>query len=176
MNVSRQVELSMLWVAKDGACHFWYDNWLGGGALFLRATVFPNLSFGNFITNGQWDANRLYQYLPYEMVNSILNHPLPEESGEAEVIWMPTNSGNFTVSSAFREIRQARNTSMVFDRIWHPRLPLKASFFMLRLLLGRLPIPDRLRNFGFHLPSKCFCCQSASEESIEHLFSNGNIA
>ena len=73
-------------------------------------------------------------------------------------------------------IRQARNTSMVFDRIWHPRLSLKTSFFMLRLLLGRLPIPDTLRNFGFHLPSKCFCCQSASEESTEHLFSNGIIA
>ncbi|XP_071925655.1 uncharacterized protein [Coffea arabica] len=65
---------------------------------------------------------------------------------------------------------------MVFDRIWHPCLPLKVSFFMLRLLLGRLPIPDRLRNIGFHLPSKCFCCPLASEESIEHLFSNGNIA
>ncbi|XP_027082553.1 uncharacterized protein [Coffea arabica] len=65
---------------------------------------------------------------------------------------------------------------MVFDRIWHPRLSLKTSFFMLRLLLGRLPIPDTLRNFGFHLPSKCFCCQSASEESTEHLFSNGIIA
>ncbi|XP_071927455.1 uncharacterized protein [Coffea arabica] len=176
VNVSRQVELSMLWVVKDGACHFWYDNWLGNGALFLQATVIPNLSFSNFISNGHWDTSRLCQSLPSQMVTSILNHPVPEEGGEAEVIWMPTSSGNFSLASAFRDIRQARNTSMVFDRIWHPCLPLKVSFFMLRLLLGRLPIPDSLRNIGFHLPSKCFCCPLPSEESIEHLFSNGNIA
>nr|XP_027099065.1 uncharacterized protein LOC113718354 [Coffea arabica] len=176
VNVSRQVELSMLWVVKNGACHFWYDNWLGSGALFLRATVVPNLSFDNVFINGYWDVNKLYQTLPREMVPSILEHPVPEEGGEAEVIWMPTTSGNFSLASAFSEIRQTRNKSMVFDRIWHPQLPLKVSFFMLRLLLGRLPLPDRLCKLGFHLPSKCFCCYSASEESIEHLFSNGHIA
>ncbi|XP_071902759.1 uncharacterized protein [Coffea arabica] len=176
INVSRQVELSMLWIAKDGACHFWYDNWLGGGALFHRATVVPNLSFGNFIINGHWDVNLLYQTLPMEMVPSILNHSIPEEGGESEVIWMPTTSGNFSIASAFRDIRQARNKSMVFDTIWLPQLPFKISFFMLRLLLGRLPVPDRLCKLGLHLPSKCFCCSSASEESIEHLFSNGHIA
>ncbi|XP_027076981.1 uncharacterized protein [Coffea arabica] len=65
---------------------------------------------------------------------------------------------------------------MVFDSIWHPQIPLKISFFMLRLLLQRLPLPDRLRKLGLHLPSKCLCCDSASEESIEHLFSKGHIA
>ncbi|XP_027152155.1 uncharacterized protein LOC113758673 [Coffea eugenioides] len=176
VNVSRLVELSMLWIAKYGACHFWYDNWLGDGALFLRATVDTNLTFGNFIINGHWDVNLLYQKLPKEMVPSILDHPIPEEGGEAEVIWMTTTSRKFSLNSAFQDIRRARNKSLVFERIWHPRVPLKFSFFMLRLLLGRLPIPDRLCKLGFHLPSKCFCCHSASQESIEHLFSNGRIA
>ncbi|XP_027182270.1 uncharacterized protein LOC113780688 [Coffea eugenioides] len=176
VNVSRQVELSMLWVVKYGACHFWYDNWLGDGALFLRATVVPNLSFENFIINGHWDVNMLCQTLLNEMVPSILDHPVPEEGGEAEVIWMSTTSGKFSLNSVFRDIRQARNTSMVFERIWHPRLPLKVSFFMLRLLMERFPVPDRLYKLGFQLPSKCFCCHSSSQESIEHLFSNGDIA
>ncbi|XP_071917209.1 uncharacterized protein [Coffea arabica] len=152
VNVSRQVELSMLWVVKYRACHFLYDNWLGNGALFLRATVVPNLSFENFIINGHWDVNMLCQTLPNEMVPSILDHPVPEEGGETKVIWMSTTSGKFSLNSVFGDIRQARNTSMVFERIWHPRFPLKVSFFMLQLLVERLP------------------------ESIEHLFSNGDIA
>ncbi|XP_071929043.1 uncharacterized protein [Coffea arabica] len=175
VNVSRQVEFSTLWIVKDGACHFWYDNWLGGGALFHQATVVPHLSFANFIINGHWDVNLLYQIMPREMVPSILEHPIPEEGGESEVIWTLTTSGNFSIASAFRDIRQARNKSMVFNTIWHSQLPFKDSFFMLRLLLGRLPVPDRLCKLGLHLPSKCFCCASASEESIEHLFSNGHI-
>nr|XP_027108979.1 uncharacterized protein LOC113728817 [Coffea arabica] len=149
---------------------------VGGGALFHQATVVPHLSFANFIINGHWDVNLLYQIMPREMVPSILEHPIPEEGGESEVIWTLTTSGNFSIASAFRDIRQARNKSMVFNTIWHSQLPFKVSFFMLRLLLGRLPVPDRLCKLGLHLPSKCFCCASASEESIEHLFSTGHIA
>nr|XP_027118775.1 uncharacterized protein LOC113736018 [Coffea arabica] len=176
VNVSRQVELSMLWVAKHGACHFWYDNWLGSGALFLQVPVIPHLSFRNFTLNGHWDLNLLYQTLPRENVFSILEQMVPEEGNEVEVIWMPTTSGKFSLKSAYGDIRQARPTSMVFASIWHSRIPVKVSFFMLRLLLGRIPIPDQLCKLGFHLPSKCFCCSAASEESIEHFFSNGHIA
>ncbi|XP_027081100.2 uncharacterized protein [Coffea arabica] len=176
VNVSRQVEFSMLWVAKEGACHFWYDNWLGCGALFLQVPVNLELSFHNFINNGHWDVNLLYHTIPKEYVSYILQQPIPEEGSEVEVFWMPTTSGKFSIHSAFQDIRQTRNKSMVFASIWHPRIPFKVSFFMFRLLRGRIPIPDRLCELGFHLPSKCFCCPSASEESIEHLFSNGHTA
>ena len=173
INVSRQVELSMLW---DGACHFWYDNWLGSGALFLHAKVIPNLSFQNFITNGHWNINLLHSTMPSEKLTSILAHPVPEEGSEVEVFWMPTTSGKFSLQSAFGDVRQTRHKSMAFTYIWHPQIPWKVSFFMLRLFLRRLPLPDRLGKLGFQLPSKCFCCSSASVESIEHLFANGHIA
>ncbi|XP_071918896.1 uncharacterized protein [Coffea arabica] len=173
VNVSRQVELSMLW---DRSCHFWYDNWLGSGALFLQAQVIPNLTFHNFVINGHWDLNSLGLTMPKEKMSSIMKHIPREEGSEVEVIWMHTTSGKFSLQSAFEDIRQARNKSMVFASIWHPRIPWKVSFFMLRLFLGRLPLPDRLCKLGFHLPSKCLCCSSASAESIEHLFANGQIA
>ena len=163
----------MLW---DGACHFWYDNWLGSGALFLHAKVIPNLSFQNFITNGHWNINLLHSTMPSEKLTSILAHPVPEEGSEVEVFWMPTTSGKFSLQSAFGDVRQTRHKSMAFTYIWHPQIPWKVSFFMLRLFLRRLPLPDRLGKLGFQLPSKCFCCSSASVESIEHLFANGHIA
>ena len=78
----------------------------------------------------------------------------------------------------FREVRQARNSSWMFSRIWLPQLPTKVSFFMLRLLMRRLPLDDILGKFGFQLPSKCFCCSmtAATGESIEHIFSTGQLA
>ena len=72
VNVSRQVELSMLWVVHEGSCSFWYDNWLGNGALFLKILVVPNLSFEDFIINRDSDFHRLSQVLPMEFVSSIL--------------------------------------------------------------------------------------------------------
>ncbi|XP_027098892.2 uncharacterized protein [Coffea arabica] len=176
LNVSRHVELSMVWLVNDGSCHFWYDNWLGSGALCLRAPVDLSLSFCNFITNGHWDASLLSRTLPGDIVPSILQYPVPDGGCADEVIWVPSTSGTFTLASAFRDVRQARNTSVISSKVWHPRLPLKVSFFMLRLLRGRLPLPDALCRLGFHLPSKCFCCHGASEESIEHVFAIGHVA
>ncbi|XP_027118706.2 uncharacterized protein [Coffea arabica] len=89
---------------------------------------------------------------------------------------MASTSGKFTLASAFGEVRQARNISAVLSRVWHHRIPLKISFFMLRLLMGRLPLAETLCKLGFHMPSKCLCCQSPSCESIEHLFSMGQVA
>ncbi|XP_071939975.1 uncharacterized protein [Coffea arabica] len=175
VNVSRQVEISMLWLVNDGSCHFWYDNWLGSGALFLRATVILHLSFHSSIKNGIWDVSPLSHLLPSEIVSSILHHPVPAGGSADEVIWMPTQSRKFTLASAFRDVWQARNTSVALSKVWHPRIPLKVSFFMLRLLMGRVPLPDMLRHLGFHLPSKCPCCPGASEESLEHVFSRDLI-
>ena len=47
---------------------------------------------------------------------------------------------------------------------------------MLRLLLRRLPTPDVFGKMGFHMPSKCFCCHNGANETLEHLFSEGQIA
>ncbi|XP_071925457.1 uncharacterized protein [Coffea arabica] len=106
-NVKREPPSGAIYgmVSHYGSCHFWYDNWLATGALFLRAPVVPNLSFRNFIINGHWDVNLLSQTLPRDIVSSILKFPIPEGEHADEVIWMHTSSGNFTLTSAFREAR-----------------------------------------------------------------------
>lgn len=47
---------------------------------------------------------------------------------------------------------------------------------MVRLLIGRLHLDDNLCKFRMNLPSKCFCCQNASGESSEHVFSTEQVA
>ncbi|XP_071939195.1 uncharacterized protein [Coffea arabica] len=55
-------------------------------------------------------------------------------------------------------------------------LPVKVSFFMLRLLQGRLPLMDRLKRFGVCGPSRCLCCQNPQEEDLNHVFCSGEGA
>ncbi|XP_071909633.1 uncharacterized protein [Coffea arabica] len=116
LNVSRQVELSMLWLVHDGSCHFWYDNWLGTGALFLLVSVVPNLSFRTFIVTGHWDVSLLSHTFPVEIVSSILQLPVPHGGYADEVVWTPSLSGTFTLASAFQEVWQAHNSSMVLAK------------------------------------------------------------
>nr|XP_027082456.1 uncharacterized protein LOC113704781 [Coffea arabica] len=175
INVSRQAELCMVWLLNDGTCDFWYDNWLGSGPLFLRALVVLGLSFSDVLVNGTWDNCRLSQILPPSIANEVMQTPTLSGRGTDQVIWRSTQSGLFTLAAAFQEVCQGRNRSLVFSRIWHPRIPLRVSLFMLRLLMRRLPLDDVLREMGFQLASKCCCCALATGETLEHVFSAGQI-
>ena len=94
LNVSRQVELSMLWLIQDGSCNFWFDNWLGSGALFLHGPIAANLSFHDFITQGHWNVQSLFQTLPQKIIPAILDKPVPTEHQSDEVVWIAATSGS----------------------------------------------------------------------------------
>ena len=163
----------MVWLVNATSCNFWYDNWLGNGALYLKSTVSPALTFKEFISNGNWNINLLGQYISQEFIHPILQHPIPEGDCRDELIWRQTASGRFTLSSAFQEVHQARNYSVIHSQLWHTRIPLKISFFMLKLLLNKLPLANVLWRVGVQLASKCLCCQEGSNETLEHVFSDG---
>ena len=67
-------------------CNFWYDKWLGSGALYLRVTVRPDWSFGDFIVQGRWDIQWLGQVLPSDIASSVMRKPTLGEVQDAEVI------------------------------------------------------------------------------------------
>ena len=149
---------------------------MGSGALSLKATVQSDLTFKDFITNGVWNVTIMRCYMPQELHHQILQHPVLEGDGRDEVFWRLTASGNFIVASAFQEVRQARNYSVVHARVWHPRIPLKMSFFMMRLLMRKLPVTGTLWRVGVHLASKCLCCYEGANETLKHVFSEGQVA
>ena len=47
---------------------------------------------------------------------------------------------------------------------------------MWRLLNGHLPVDDVLQKFQIHGPSKCHCCLPAQGETLQHVFSTGQLA
>ncbi|XP_027181778.1 uncharacterized protein LOC113780162 [Coffea eugenioides] len=145
LNISWQTELSMIWLVNGGSCNFWYDNWLGSGAISLKATVIPDLSFQDFISNGAWDVHRLTRALPHDLIDLILQQPIPEGDDQDELVWCHMPLGRFTLASAFQEVRPARNYSLMHSQVWHHRIPLKISFFMARFLFGKIACN---RSFG----------------------------
>ncbi|XP_071920660.1 uncharacterized protein [Coffea arabica] len=146
VNVSRQVELCMVF------------------------------RFSDVMVNGTWDNYRLSQILLPPIVDQVMHSPALSGRGTDQVIWRSTQSGLFTLAAAFQEVRQGCNRSLVFSRIWHARIPLRVSLFMLRLLMRRLPLDDVLGEMGFQLASKCLGCALATGETLEHVFSVGQLA
>nr|XP_027122188.1 uncharacterized protein LOC113739143 [Coffea arabica] len=147
LDVSRQMELSMLWLLTGGGCGFWYDNW----GPFVTDSPIRQCGFGDENSGSKWEGDRPSGMDAYEV-------------------------GAFTLASAYQEVRQGRTSSLVPSRIWQARILLKVSFFMLRLLMRRLPLDDVLGEIGFKLASKCFCCVDATGETLEHVFSTGQLA
>ena len=97
----------------------------------------------------------------------VVPSPLDREDS---MVWAPSISGEFSLASAYWISREGGNSSWLYSRLWLPGLPLKVSFFMLRLVGFRLPVMDRLHKLGIHGPSRCFCCLYPCQESIDHIF------
>ncbi|XP_027170927.1 uncharacterized protein LOC113770609 [Coffea eugenioides] len=144
--VSRHAELSMRWLVNSGTCDFWYDTWLGSEALFHRVPIHETLTFKDFLVDGRWSSLLLARHFPTDIMDLILQQPPPVGERPDELVWMSSASEQFSLSYAFQEIRQ------------------------------RLPLDDVLGRFGVQLPSKCFCCRSATGESIKHIFASGQLA
>ena len=90
----------------------------------------------------------LQHFLESAKVYQVLNIVPLSLQGSYRMVWTLTNNGLFIVSSTYNLVRKVSNCSLLSSNIWHKSLPVKISFFMLRLLCFKLPIMDQLRRFG----------------------------
>ncbi|KAF5200327.1 hypothetical protein FRX31_010084 [Thalictrum thalictroides] len=85
------------------------------------------------------------------------------------IIWLPSKSGRFSVSSAYRalspEVPNIRWHSFVWNRMVIPR----HAFSAWQLLSGGLPTQDNLMNRRMLNESSCILC-SGHRENSKHLF------
>ena len=88
--------------------------------------------------------------------------------------WDLTDSGHFTVSSAYQKLRVRNPTDRIFQWVWRSGIPLKLSILLWRILNGLLPFDDVLRRMGFQMASKCPFC--SSEDSVSHAFYECSLA
>ena len=88
---------------------------------------------------------------------------------------VPSQSGIFTIKSAWELVWQKRNLSLMDSLLCGSVLPAKISFFAWRLVHNFLPLEVTLRSRGLSFLSTCHCCYAA-EEFAWHVFFEGLIA
>ena len=92
------------------------------------------------------------------------------------MVWRLEPSSRFTLKTGFSLVQHHSGPSPLFNRIWHPGVPLRVSFFLLRLLQDRLPLDCSIWKLGIQGSSRCSCCPSPEIETTEHLFGDGVLA
>ena len=99
-----KVEQLMYWQIHSGSCKFWWDNWLGSGALSSycsNISSLNNISVFNFLAEGKWNERVVRQHVPPKMVPTILQTYINYKIGIADTaIWMPEESGKFFIAFA----------------------------------------------------------------------------
>ncbi|KAH0655402.1 hypothetical protein KY285_030284 [Solanum tuberosum] len=69
-----QVEENIGWKIQSGSCSFWWDDWLGKGALATYNTSISSLNnatITHFLVNGKWNERKLRQQQGWDDVEHI---------------------------------------------------------------------------------------------------------
>ncbi|XP_071926144.1 uncharacterized protein [Coffea arabica] len=130
----------------------------------------------DFVEQGCWNVQRLGMVAPSGWVGRILGVVPPSLDQADTMVWAPSISGVFSLASAYRVAHEGGNSSWLYSQLWLQELPIKISFFMLRLIGSRLLVMDRLHKLGIVGPSRCGCCLYPGQESLDHIFCTGEAA
>lgn len=71
---------------------------------------------------------------PPEAVEFVCNQSIQLAPGPDRVIWMPVESGIFSLSSALNSLRPKRVVQPLLRRVWRSDVPTKISIFFWRLI------------------------------------------
>ena len=176
LQIREVAEQNLWWLVRSGQCNFWFDNWLGSGPLCQRLQSVSDHPVGDFVLNGRWNQQLLRRWVPDDIVSEIVTKSSPVGVADDCAVWALTESGDFSIASSYVLLGRQSPSSFMFSRVWHSLIPIKVSFFMVRLLRDRLPLASALGRLHVYGPSKCFCCSAPQSESLDHIFGEGDVA
>ncbi|CDP11040.1 unnamed protein product [Coffea canephora] len=172
LQIREVAEQNLWWEMRAGQCNFWFDNWMGSGPLCQRLQSVSDHLVRDFVLNGRWNQQLLRLWVPDDIVSEIVTKVAPVGSADDRAVWALTESGDFSISSTYELLGSQTPSSFMFERVWHPVIPIKISFFMVRLLRDRLPLASSLGRLQVYGPSKCFCCLASQSETLDHVFAD----
>ncbi|KAH6783460.1 hypothetical protein C2S52_008419 [Perilla frutescens var. hirtella] len=164
------------WTLGAGEVNFWDDVWYDDLPLsaFCLATVFDHMSVDWYFDGESWSMPRLYALcahftLSNGLIDSVSRTPVLW--GERDSMrWNLTSTGEFSLTSAWDQVRYRRPERPLFGSIWHDCIAPTISIILWRLLHGRVPVDVCLQSRYTHLASRCHCCDDPHVESLKHVF------
>lgn len=163
LKIREEAEPFIWWQVKTGNSSFWFDNWIG-----LRVLYYIE---GDLERKRRWDTDALRDTILEEMYHFIMDNIKPTmREGLDKPCRTASNTSVFTSKSAYQLVRPKKEKIEWYKFIWARRLLNKVSFFLWRVLKGRIPTNDHLKRCRIPTVSKCYCWNIGCEETINQLF------
>ncbi|XP_060202972.1 uncharacterized protein LOC132631414 [Lycium barbarum] len=109
MQIRDKIEGKILWQVREGNSNFWWDNWTGLGALAKicpNQSIYNKIKVKNYIEEGRWQADRLHDCIPSQLVQHILKVHIDNSNEEDYAVWESAVDGNFSTKNVWEEIRE----------------------------------------------------------------------
>uniref|UniRef100_A0A803QHJ4 Reverse transcriptase domain-containing protein n=1 Tax=Cannabis sativa TaxID=3483 RepID=A0A803QHJ4_CANSA len=162
-------------IGNGNSTSIWFDPWVPGETRQppprVESTGGVSL-VSNFISDGQWNEDMVRQWFREEDARRILNINLPRVLTNDSWLWLPEPSGNFSVSSAYKLLKNI-GSGVEEDKkwrlLWGSKIHNRLKMLWWRILSNCLPTRERL---GMSIPLtdlQCPICSCSTESSL-HLF------
>ncbi|XP_070046502.1 uncharacterized protein [Nicotiana tomentosiformis] len=174
--VRKIAEQHMVWHINEGNSIFWWDNWTCKGPLAnLTPGTYknPKILVREFIQNGEWNINKLQDILPSSIVQHIKKIEIGNYSLPDKIYWDLSLNGRYSNKTTTQLIRKSKPKEYLLCKVWHSSIPFKISFLTWTLWYRKLPFDDVIVNFGRQIVSRCNCCANPKNETIQHVFMEG---
>ncbi|KAK6779812.1 hypothetical protein RDI58_021996 [Solanum bulbocastanum] len=112
LKIRGEMNDKILWKVKKGSTNLWFDNWTNNGSLsdLIEDTlVYQHICIKEVLKQGQWDWKILNPHPP-DQIKQIIEkcHLILSPIAEDTPYWTVSESRNFSVSSAWRLLRQKK--------------------------------------------------------------------
>lgn len=161
---------------------FWNDIWCGQEALKHTFPVLHSLSQGQEATVAElWTGQGWNLFLrsglnDWEMTTIARFHDTMQMAtnltGEEDrLVWKGERGGEFTVKSAYRELRstEEQHAGWPWRMIWRTEIPYKVNYFTWLLAKQAVLTHENLNKRKPNLRSSCYLCEE-QVETVNHLF------
>lgn len=154
------------WIIGRGDKDFWRDRW-------LPYTIFP--------------SSHKPPALPLHSVCETVLADFPVVVGTTFrglsfthepdfLVFEKGPSGTFSVKSVYELLRHSKAANSIYKAVWHPVHSLKTSLFLWKAYNQRVGVDISFKKRGISLASRCVCCVSPAEESLDHLLVESELA
>ncbi|KAH6784357.1 hypothetical protein C2S52_009316 [Perilla frutescens var. hirtella] len=163
------------WSLGDGQVSFWDDIWCVDVPLssYCPASRFDHLHVDWYLSGESWYVERLHALhehfsLSVDLIDSVIRTPVM--LGERDSMrWNFTSIGEFSLTSAWDQVRYRRPERAIFGSFWHDCLTPTISTFLWCLMHDRIPVDVRLQSRRIHLASRCQCFVDPQVQHHLHL-------
>ncbi|XP_043717833.1 uncharacterized protein LOC122665760 [Telopea speciosissima] len=174
--VWEMVGVNERWIIGNGKkINFWFDRWVNGQRVYdVIAPYVTNPrslkdKVADYIDEGEWSFPVLRSPELQVVCNQIMQIKLPTTEHEDTRVWALTESGLFSVKSAWEGMRSYAPQQGWARLVWQKGLVPRASVFGWRLTHRSLPTDENVTKRAAHGAS-CYdlCCRCL--ELSQHIF------